>query len=306
MSLNPAQAGSGPNLFRESTVKKPSTLDQKLADLKISELPSIQRVQAKQEKMLRLMKRSQADPVSYAGLEYCTAEYCGRVNCSEACWFGTLRRRVPEVLAIRRLTGQHEGSVHKIIVWKPDWGCPFGRLHCVKPGVAKALMTRVFNSMCSMSVAAVGTFKVVPFGTGADRYFSEIHLIVVGAHQKDLEDAFSSLQPEAGVRIEKVDDPNDIVDQVTSCNSLRLYQQDDDRPEAAQLTEFYTWLANMKLGARLFRYGCDENFDLITYRTIRWKPRIKKSRPGRRRYYKRRKWKPYRPWDASSGYYDDD
>jgi hypothetical protein len=292
---------------------KPSALDRQLAELRISELQSVQHVEAMQKEMLQLLKQSSADPVSYVGLEYCSADHCGRVNCSEACWFGTLRRRVPEVLAIRRLMKQHEGPLHKIIVWKPDWDCPFGWLHYVKPGVGRALMTRVFNSMCSMSDAAVGTFKVVPFGTGANRYFSEIHLIVVGASQKDLEDAFFPLQPDASVRISKVSDLNETIDQVTSCNSPRLYQQDDEWPEATQLIEFYTWLANMKLGARLFRYGCDENFDLITCRTIKWKPRIKKKRPGRRRYFKRRKRTLYRPWlnssydhgDASS-YYDVD
>jgi hypothetical protein len=293
-------------------MKTPSTLDQELADLQISELSSIQRVQAKQEKMLRLLKRSQADPVSYAGLEYCTAEHCGRVNCSEACWFGTLRRRVPQVQAIRRLMEQHENPLYKISVWKPDWGCPYGWLHYIKPRIAKALMTRVFNSMCSTSVTTVGTVKVVPFGMVENRYFVEIHMIVGGAPQKELEAAFSPLKLEAGVDISRVDDLNDVVDQVTSCNSPRLYSPRGDRPAAAQLKEFYTWLANMKIGTRIFRYGCDENFELITYRKITYNPKPKKERPpGRRRYYrKRRKRKPYRPWNVSiqqdlASYYED-
>jgi hypothetical protein len=285
---------------------KPSPLDQQLKALNISELQSIRHVEAMQKEMLQLLKQSSVHPISFVGLDYCGPKHCGRVNCSEACWFGTLRRRVPEVLAIRRLMERQDGPLHKIIVWKPEWGCPFGWLHYIKPGTAKALMTRVLNSMCSMSVVAVGTFKVVPFGMGQDRYFSEIHLIVGGVSQEELEKAVLPIQPDASVRISRVSDLNETIDQVTTCNTLRLYQQDDDRPEAAQLTEFYAWLANMKLGARLFRYGCDENFDLITYRRITWKPRIKKNRPGRRRYYKRRKWKPHRPWDTSSGYYNDD
>jgi hypothetical protein len=286
-------------------VTKPSKLVQQLAELKISELQSVQDVEAMQKEMLQLLKQSEVDPISYVGLEYCGPNRCGRVNCSEACWFGTLRRRVPEVLAIRRLMEQQDGAIHKIVVWKPDWGCPFGWLHYIKPATAKALMTSVFNSMCSVSVVAVGTFQVVPFG-GPDRYFSEINVVVAGADLEELEKAFSPVQPDASVRISKVSDLNETIDKVTSCNTLRLYQQDDDRPEAAQLTEFYTWLANMKLGARLFRYGCDESFGLITYRKITWKPRIKKNRSGRRRYYKHRKRRPYRPWDASSSYYDDE
>lgn len=281
-----------------------SALDRQLAELQISELPSIRHVQAKQEEMLQLLRRSPADPISYVGLEYCTLEHCARANCSEACWFGTLQRRVPQVLAIRRLMDQCDRPLHKIVVHKPEWGCPSGWLHWIKPKTAKALMTCVFNSMCSMCVTAVGTFKVYPFGTGRDLYFSEVHMIVGGANEEQLQKAFRPVQRDASVQISMVEDVNEVIDQVTKCNSPRLWQPRDDPPEAVHLTEFYSWLAEMKIGARIFRYGCDENFDLITYRKIRYKPRIKKDRSGRRRYYKRRKWLPIRPWDDTS-YYDD-
>jgi hypothetical protein len=281
-----------------------SALDRQLAELQISELPSIQHVQQKQQEMLQLLRRSQTDPISYVGLEYCTPEHCARANCSEACWFGTLRRRVPQVLAIRRLMDQLDGPLHKIIVHKVDWGCPYGWLYWVKPKTAKSLMTRVFNSMLSISVTAVGTFKIYPFGTGHDLYLSEIHMIAGGADEKQLQTAFLPVQRDASVRISKVDDANDVIDEVTECNSPRLWEPRGDPAGPVHLTEFYAWLAKMKIGARIFRYGCDENFDLITYRKIRYNPRIKKKRSGRRRYYKRRKWQPIRPWSDMS-YYDD-
>jgi hypothetical protein len=301
MSLNPAQALPGPYLFPESAMKKPPTLNQQLADLKISELRSIQRVQAKQERMLRLLKRSQADRVSYAGLEYCTAEYCGRVNCSEACWFGTLKRRVRQVQAIRRLMEQVEPPLHKVIAWKQDWGCPYDWLCYIKPRIAKALMTRLFNSMCSISVTAVGTVKIVPFGMPDNRYLVEIHMIIGGANEEELVNAFRAI-PAIGFTISQIEEVNRAIDEVTSCNSPRLRVPFDDPPEPAQLAEFCAWLAKMKIGTRIFRYGCDENFELITYRKIKFNPRPKKVRkPGRRNYYrKRRKRKPFRPWDMSS------
>jgi hypothetical protein len=281
-------------------MKKLSTLDQELADLQISELPSIQRVQAKQQKMLRMLKRSQVDPVSYAGLEYCTAQYCGRAKCSEACWFGTLRRRVLQVQAIRRLMEQVDPPLYRIVAWK-DWGCPYGWLHYIKPRIAKALMTRIFNSMCSVSVAAVGTVKVATFGMGDNRYRVEIQMIAGGASEAELESAFRPVQ-DAGFTITRVEDVNRVIDEVTTCNSPRLFQHFDDPLAPTQLAEFYAWLAEMKVGTRIFRYGCDEDFELITNRKIRFNPRPKKERkPGRRNYYsKRRKQKPYRPWDASS------
>jgi hypothetical protein len=254
---------------------------------------------------------TKANPVSYVGLEYCTAEYCGRTKCSEACWFGTYRRRVRQVQAIRRLMQQFDPPLHKIIAWKPDWGCPYDWLWYIKPRIAKALMTRVFNSMCSMSVTAVGIFKVVPAGFNANRFLAELHVIAGGATKEELESAFRPVQPDASVRIEAVEDVNRVIDEVTTGNSPRLLEPYNDPPKRPELTEFYAWLAEMEVGTRLFRYGCDENFDLITFRRITINPKVKKERTGRRRYYrKRRKRKPYRPWDVSSpqdlaSYYED-
>ena len=163
--------------------------------------------------------------------------------------------------------------------------------------------------MCSISVVAVGTLKIIPAGYGDNRYFVEVHAIVGGEDRERLEAKWSSLdQGEITVGMSELTDLDVAIDEVMSSISMR--PRDKQPPEQTELTEFYTWLVNMKLGARLFRYGCDENFDLITYRKITWKPRPKKHRPWRRkRYYKRRKRRQTRPWDAissGSGYYDDE
>lgn len=256
-----------------------SKLDRKLAKLGISELKSVERVRALQKEMLRLLRQSSVDPISYVGLEYCSPNHCGRVNCSEACWFGTLRRRVPEVRAIRRLMDQHHGALHKVIVWKPSWGSQSAELQPVNISAAKKLISRTLNSLCNVEIVAVGTIQLITFGY-VDRWICEIHLIVAGADQKALETEFAIAGPYASARISKVVDLNEAIDRVTSCSTLRV-QTIDRRPDAAQLTEFYKWLLNMKIGARLFRYGCDENFDPITERTITWKPR-KLKHPRRR------------------------
>jgi hypothetical protein len=130
-------------------------------------------------------------------------------------------------------------------------------------------------------------------------------MIVGGANREELESAFRPVQPDASVRISKVEDVNRVIDEVTTCNSPRLWEPFDDPPEPAQLAEFYAWLAEMKVATRTFRYGCDENFEL-TYRKIRFNPRPKKEpRPGRRRYYRKRpKSKPRRPWDDPASYYE--
>jgi hypothetical protein len=95
------------------------------------------------------------------------------------------------------------------------------------------------------------------------------------------------------------------IDEVMARNSMQ--PRDEQPPGPTELTEFYTWLANMQVGARLFRYGCDENFNLTTDRKIRL-PRPKKDRSGwrHRRYRKFPKRRPARPWDAhdDQSYYD--
>jgi hypothetical protein len=283
---------------------KPSKLDRQLAELKSSELQSLQHVEAMQSEMLRLLKQSQVDPISYVGLAYCGPNRCGRVGCSEACWFGTLRRRVPEALAIRRLMEQQEGPLHTIKVWKPVWGCPHGWLHYIKPSISRAETNRIFNGMCSMGVVAVGTVKIIPAGFVDKRYFCEIHAIVGGAPRQQIELPFSFIdESNITVGISEITDMNVAIDEVMGRKSMQ--PRDGEPPGPTELTEFYTWLANMKVGARLFRYGCDENFNLTTDRNIRF-PRLKKDRSGlrHRRYRKFRKREPYRPWNALSRYYD--
>jgi hypothetical protein len=259
-----------------------------------------------QKEMLQLLKQSQVDPISYAGLEYCGPDHCGRVVCSEACWFGTLRRRIPEVLAIRRLMEQTDGTLHKIAVWKPVWGCPHGWLHYIKPRISRAETTRIFNGMCSPSVVAVGTVKIIPAGFVDKRYFCEIHAVVGGAPRQQIEMGFSFVdEGTITVGISEITDLDVAIDEVMARNSMQ--PRDKEPPGPTELTEFYTWLANMQVGARLFRYGCDENFDLTTDRKITL-PRPKKDRSGlrHRRYRKFRKQIPYRPWNAMQGYYDNE
>jgi hypothetical protein len=272
-------------------------IDQRLAKLNISELKSVEHVRSLQRDLLKLLKRSSLDPISYVGLEYCGLERCGRVDCSEACWFGTLRRRVTEVLAMRRMLEQRAGGLHKVIAWKPNWGCSFGELQKVKIAAAKAFMSRVLNGLYNTNIVAVGAFKVIPFGASEQRWISEVHVIVAGADEKALHDVFDPWVPETSVRISKVASLRETVDEVISCNTPRtLYQ--NERPEAAQRAEFYAWLANMKIGSRVFRYGCDKNFGLIANRTIAYKPRRQKAR-SRRRY------PPVKWVSPPPGYFDD-
>jgi hypothetical protein len=200
---------------------------------------------------------------------------------------------------------KQQKPLHKIAVRKPVWGCPHGWLRYIKPSISRAETTRIFNGMCSMRVVAVGTVKIIPAGFGDKRYFCEIHAIVGGAPRQQIGLPFSFVdESNITVGISEITDLDVAIDEVTSCISMQ--PRDEQPPGPTELTEFYAWLANMKVGARLFRYGCDENFNLTTNRKIRF-PRPKKDRSGlrHRRYRKFRKRIPYRPWNAKhSNYYD--
>jgi hypothetical protein len=157
-----------------------------------------------------------------------------------------------------------------------------------------------------MRVVAVGTVKIIPAGFGDKRYFCEIHAIVGGAPRQQIELPFSSIdKSNITVGISEIADLDVAIDEVMARNSMQ--PRDEQPPGPTELTEFYTWLANMQVGARLFRYGCDENFNLTTDRKIRL-PRPKKDRSGwrHRRYRKFPKRRPARPWDVhgDQSYYD--
>jgi hypothetical protein len=238
-------------------MKKPSTPDQELAELKTSGLPSIQLVQAEQEKMLRLLKRSQADPVSYAGLEYCTAEYCGRVNCSEACWFGSLRGRSEAEAAFARLLQERKRDLQEALIVRPKWNRRYGELHRIDGAVGKRLVRRVLDGINDRRIVAVGTFKVCPFGyNNHGSWICEIHIVVAGTTRPELESWFREKPPQVvhDVHVARVKDLSAAIKRVPNCNEPAAPK---DRHYVGQRHEFYSWLLAMKVGSRKIRYGCD-------------------------------------------------
>jgi hypothetical protein len=239
---------------------KPSKLDRQLAELKISELQSVDHVDALQKEMLQLLTESSADPISYVGLEYCSADHCGRVNCSEACWFGTLRRRNKEEKEIGRLLREHKGRQYEVLVVRSRWDRRYGDLHEIDVTANKRFVRRVLDSFSNPGIVAVGTLKVRPFGYknfGAWR--CEIHLIVTAEKRVDFENGFHEKRSPIinAVFVTPVKNIDGAIQKVMSCNEPA---DPADRHYVGQRAEFYAWLANMEVGSRLIRYGCDEEF----------------------------------------------
>jgi hypothetical protein len=245
-------------------MKKPATLDRQLAKLKISELQSLQHVETMQRKMLRLLKQSQVDPISYVGLEYCGPNRCGRVDCSEACWFGRVRRRATADKELGQLLGKHKGKFYKVVIDRSKWNREYGELHEINITSGKSIVARILDGYNDRGIVAVGTFKVRPFGyNNHGTWRCEIEMIVAGTFDEiDLKRRFRPKRCRIAheVMVDRIKRIDAAINDVMSCNEPA---EPIDKNYDGQRQEFYNWLANMKVGSRLIRYGCDEAFKAL-------------------------------------------
>ena len=256
-----------------------------------------------QKDMLRRLKRSSVDPDHYAGLANCRLDYCGRVNCLEACCFGTCRRRLAAILAIYKLLQKCDPPLYEVRIARGVWARPFGKLQEASIEAAKQLNRRALDTLHDTRIVAVGTFKAAPAGVvhGWKRWISEIHQIVAGVQQEDLDRIFYT-QHDRGelrtkrkqsdipnmVRISEITDLGPTISEVIR-QDLRGWRHpwqdelDPARPTKAQRREFYAWLFGLDPDARIIRYGCDQYFRKLE----------KKPRPIRAKVHKKR---PYPYW----------
>jgi hypothetical protein len=114
-------------------------------------------------------------------LEYCGPEYCGRIGCSEACWFGNLRRRTLADRRLSRLLKGHQGKLWKVVIHRPKWNPRYGELHEINIKSAKSVVARVLDGYHNPKMLAVGTLKVRPFGyNNFGSWKCESNIIVAG------------------------------------------------------------------------------------------------------------------------------
>jgi hypothetical protein len=213
-----------------------------------------------QRNMLRLLRASPIDPISYSGLAYCRPDYCGRVGCSEACWFGSLRRRRKEENELSGLLREHSGKLCEFLIRRTKWDRRYGDLHEIDAGAGTRLVGRVLNSFSDPGILAAGRFKVRPFGyNNRGEWRCQIHIIVGGKHRSDLKDHFHEKPRQLinDVWVTHVKHSDAAIAKVMDCNEPA---EPVDRNYNGQREEFYAWLTNMKVGSRLIRYGCDEEF----------------------------------------------
>ena len=145
-----------------------------------------------QKDVLACLQKSDQDPISYAGLAYCSPQGCGRVGCSEACAYGNARWRQLAVPRIAHLLTQQDEPLYEVRAYRLFWAHDFGELvDCNDTRSAKNLVLRVLDNLFDNTLIAVGTYKTKPFA----RWLGGIHLIVAAHNQEALTKAFSAVQP---------------------------------------------------------------------------------------------------------------
>jgi hypothetical protein len=187
------------------------------------------------------------------------SQRCGRVGCSDACWYGNLRRRIADRQAACQLLRQRGRKLYDVVVVRNKWEWRYGELREVNIRAGNNLVRRVLDKSVGSGLVAVGALKVRPIGFTGGWWRSEAHIIVAGANEFKLTVAFHETRVRIvpDVVVTPVNNIKDAVDDALNANE-RARLADSFRVRQRQ--EFYSWLLNMKIGSRLIRYGCDEEF----------------------------------------------
>jgi hypothetical protein len=242
-----------------------------------NDLTAVERLQ---QDMLACLRKSGQDPISYAGLAYCTPKSCGRVGCSEACAYGSARRQRHAVPRIKALLAHQPEPLYEVCVARPFWVREFGGLiGCNDIQSAKQLVRRVLDNLYDNTLIAVGTYKTTPFGC----WVGGVHLIVAAHDKEALIEGFSAVRPGklADVRVESIQDIDSAIKDMMNCDLPQKHPRfTEGRVLRDQRTEFFSWLATLDVDARLILYGCNREFNKIERPPRIKPPKISKPRPN--------------------------
>jgi hypothetical protein len=270
----------------------------RMAKLGVTDFETAEDVERMQKDMLRRLAGSSADPDHYAGLANCRLDYCGRVNCLEACCFGSCRRRLAAIPAIYDLLQKCNTPLFEVRIGRGVWVRPFGKLQEASIEAARQLSRRALDTLYDYRIVAVGTFKVAPAVPPLDhdeRWRCEIHQIVSGVKKEDLERIFSTRRDRGEVRstagkllnhlrVTELDKLGPTISEVLRLD-LRGWRHpwqdelDPARPTKAQRQEFYGWLLGLDPDARIIRYGCDQYFRKLEKKPRPIRAKVRKTRP---------------------------
>jgi hypothetical protein len=235
----------------------------RLAKFGASNFETAEQAQSLQDDLLRRLGRADIDPGHYVGLDDCSSNYCGRMKCAEACWFGTRTRRMSEIQAAYRLLAKAAGPVHIVQVIRGVWERSIGNLNRVSIAAAKQLNRRALDSLYNSDIVAVGMFRIsISLENSEPRWIPEIYEIVAGPTKDELYAAFHSSRPGNldSTRILQVKTLGEAISDVLRRD---LEGRGGFGPNKSHRAEFYSWLVCLRLGARVIRYGCDRYFNKL-------------------------------------------
>jgi hypothetical protein len=248
-----------------------------LAKLGVTKIETIAETQRRHTDLVLRLQDASVPRRQYEGLEDCSFDHCGRVNCIEVCHFATRRRRLQEIVATCRLLKKVGGRAYEVRVTRASWTQPAGNLRKVSIAAAKQLNRRALDKLYNPNIVAIGTFKLVPpVDQSGDQWQPEIHLIVAGATREELERAYSG-----DMRIDKVQHIGQTISEVLrrdlEPSQHTCYYQ--PTPKKAQRTEYYEWVQGLAVGVRMIRYGCDRYFNPLKKQPRVFRPKLPKKRP---------------------------
>jgi hypothetical protein len=261
----------------------------RIKKLGVSNFETVKKVRRLQADMLARLEGSSVDPDRYAGLADCRADYCGRVNCLEACWFGTRRRRLNEIPAIYDLLQNSNRPLYEIKFVRGIWVGPSRQLSHAPLSAAKKLNSRSLDKLFIPALVAVGVFKVsVEQLYDGHQWIYEVHEIVAGAEKEALEKALFSRRQGSAISnylwLQEVTNLGQAISEVFR-RDLEAWQnpiwkqREVKEPSKAQRRQFYKWLFDLGPGSRLIRYGCDQHFNKLEKEPRTFRATVRKPRP---------------------------
>jgi hypothetical protein len=244
-----------------------------------------------QRELLAILKRTGVHDRLHKRLSDCRLHHCGADKCIEACWFGARRRRLREIPRAYRLMQQTKGPIFEIRISRAAWAKPIGQLRLANITWTKQFLRRAFDSLYRPNIVALGTFKVSVVCDVEGAYWRcEMHHLVAGLNKGEWQEVFPEERAHGqfdaiATHIMPVSNLGQSVSRVLRRN-LEIWQNpwypdpNQRLPHKTERIEFNNWLLDLRIGARLFRYGCDASFNRLNMQP-RERPPLK---PRRRTY----------------------